>query len=196
MIVLSGMAYSYSSRADVMPRLTLDWGRVYEKGASLLTMKRTTELPPPEVTRQLGRLPPLGGSWFSFAPRTSLLARDWSAAKHLAGGQLLLTDAMRLTRSSRMVVSRLRFSEPGTRIIPFAQVAFGQWRVDNELMPRTAPDTELAAQGGVGIDLRVTRAWQLAAETDFTIIYRERNEAGHATAPRMWSTMLASRIEF
>ena len=107
-----------------------------------------------------------------------------------------LTDGMRLSRSSRMIMSRIRLGEQGTRVVPFAQVGLGQWRVDTELMPLTVSDTEIAAQGGAGIEIRIARQWQLAAEIDATVLYREAHEPQHVRTPRMWGTFLASRIEF
>ena len=146
------LAISASSRADTSPRLTVDWPALFKNGTDYLTRKSEAE-PTSERASALAQPPPtLGTAWFGVAPRVSLVARDWGGAKRLAGGQLSLTDAMRLSRSSRMIMSRIRLGDESMRIVPFAQVGLGQWRVDSELMPQMLKDTELAAQGGAGIE--------------------------------------------
>ena len=194
-IFFATLAVCVPSRADENVRLTMDWAGFFQKGSALLT-QRSERPESMEALRQLGQHPELGTAWFGVAPRVSLVARDWGGARRLAGGQLSIADAMRVSRSSRMVVSRIRFGEQGTRLVPFAQVGLGQWRVDTDLVPVTIRDTELAAQLGVGFELRVTRRWQIAAEMDATVLYREQHEPQHVTAPRMWGTFLASRVEF
>ena len=196
-ILLGTIAVSTPSRADggMGVRLTMDWGNLLEKGSALL--KNRSERPESMEALRLGaQHPQLGSAWFGVAPRVSLVARDWGGARRLAGGQLSIADAMRVSRSSRMVVSRIRFGEQGTRLVPFAQLGLGQWRVDTDLVPVTIRDTEIAGQVGAGVELRVTRAWQIAAETDVTVLYREQHEPQQVTAPRLWATFLASRIEF
>lgn len=135
-----------------------------------------------------------GNAWFGVAPTVSLVARDWGAAYKVAGDRLALVDAMRLTSSTRMVLSRVRLN--GHRITPFAQLGVGQWRIDPYLMPLTPRQTEIAAQIGGGVEMRLLPQWQLAFETTSTVIYRDDRQPVDAALPRMWSTMLASRLDF
>jgi len=135
-----------------------------------------------------------GNAWFGVAPRVSLVARDWGSSFKVAGDRLALVDAMRLTSSTRMVLSRVRLSD--RRFTPFAQLGLGQWRIDPYLMPLTPRQTEIAAQIGGGFEVRVLRTWQVAVETSATIIYRDDVQPGDAPLPRMWSTIVASRLEF
>lgn len=135
-----------------------------------------------------------GNAWFGVAPTVSLVARDWGSAFKVAGDRLALVDAMRITSSTRMVLSRVRLN--GHRITPFAQLGVGQWRIDPYLMPLTPRQTEIAAQLGGGVEMRLLPQWQLALETTATVIYRDDRQPVDAALPRMWSTMLASRFEF
>lgn len=138
-----------------------------------------------------------GNAWMGVAPRVAFVARDWGTAYRLAGDRLSLVDAMRLSQSTRMVVTRVRFGDMRfSRVTPFAQLGLGQWRTDTNLMPLTPRRMEVAAQIGGGIELRVTRAWQLAAESTMTALYRDEREAIGIPEMRLWSCMLASRLEF
>ena len=132
--------------------------------------------------------------WFGVSPHLSLVARDWGGTQLLLGGHTTVTDLVRLSRSSRMVVSRLRLADG--RLAPFAQLGLGQWRLDTDLMPVMPHDTELAAQFGGGFEFRVTRGWDLAIETDYTVLYREQHEPQQVMGPRMWGTFLATRAHW
>jgi hypothetical protein len=137
----------------------------------------------------------LGNAWFGVAPRVTLVARDWATSTRLAGDRLSLVDAMRLSASTRMVVGRARLS--ATRFTPFVQVGLGQWRVDKNYMPLMPHAIEVASQLGTGFELRLTRGWQLAAETTVTSLIREGGNSNN-TLPQwmLWSTFLASRMDF
>ena len=135
-----------------------------------------------------------GSAWFGVAPRVSFVARDWANAYRLAGDRLGLLDAVRLSQSTRMVVTRVRLSN--ARVAPFTQLGLGQWRVDRDLLPLTPRTTELAGQLGGGVEVQVAAWWQLAAESTLTAIYREQREPNDLPQTRMWSAMVASRFEF
>jgi len=126
-------------------------------------------------------------------PQLSLVARDWGGAQPLFG-RLALTDQLRLSRSSRMMISRLRMTD-GT-ITPFAQAGMGQWRVDTELMPVMPTDVEVAAQFGGGFDFQVDRGAELGVEADYTILYREQHEPQMISGPHLWATYFAARVPF
>ncbi|MBS2013990.1 MAG: hypothetical protein JST00_13960 [Deltaproteobacteria bacterium] len=135
-----------------------------------------------------------GNAWFGVAPRVSLVARDWGAAFKVAGDRLALVDALRLTSSTRMVMTRVRLSD--RRFTPFVQLGLGQWRMDPYLLPLAPRNPEIAAQIGGGFEVALLRNWQIAAETSATVIYRDDVPPVDAAVPRMWSTTLASRIEW
>ena len=129
----------------------------------------------------------------TFRPSVSLVARDWGSSFRVAGEHLALVDALRLTTSTRMVLTRFRVTD--SRISPFAQVGLGQWRTDPALLPLTPNYMELAAQGAAGIEVRLLGSWQVALETTMTTIYRERSDAT-MPSPHLWSTAFASRLDF
>jgi hypothetical protein len=135
----------------------------------------------------------LGNAWFGVNPRVTLVARDWASSTRIAGDRLSVVESVRLAASTRMVVGRLRLND--TRFTPFLQVGLGQWRVDRRYLPFTPADIEVASQLGTGFELRLTSTWQLAAETSFISLIRDRHSD---TLPQtvMWSTLVATRIEF
>lgn len=138
-----------------------------------------------------------GNAWFGVAPRVSFVARDWATSLRLAGDRLSLVDAMRLSQSTRMIVTRVRFGDlQVARVTPFAQVGLGQWRTDTNIMPLTPRSTEIAGQAGGGIEIQVSRTWQLAVESSMTALYREQREDTSIPQTRFWSAMFASRLEF
>jgi hypothetical protein len=136
----------------------------------------------------------MGNAWFGVAPRVTLVARDWASSTRLAGDRLSLVETMRLSASTRMVVGRARLS--ATRFTPFLQLGLGQWRVDRKHLPLTPQTIEIAGQLGTGFELRLTRGWQLAAETTVTSLIREGQTNPGVPQTVLWSTFLASRIEF
>jgi hypothetical protein len=127
------------------------------------------------------------------SPHVSLVARDWSGAQVLMG-TLMLTDQMRLSRSCRMVLSRVRLTHG--RFTPFIQVGIGQWRVDTDLVPYMPRDVEIAEQTGGGFELALSRYAALALEGDYTILYREQHERQMVAEPRPWVTFVAARARF
>lgn len=139
----------------------------------------------------------LGNAWFGVAPRVTLVARDWGSAFRLAGDRLSLTDQMRLTESTRMVMTRVRMaSTEAARIVPFVQFGAGQWRTDPNLLPLTPKDTEVAAQLGAGVEVTLSRTWQLACESSATVLVRDGRGDTAIPQTKMWSTALASRLKF
>ncbi len=179
-------------------RGTLDWGRVLVEMDQLArggmekkpqaTPSKSEHQPTTDTYTQNATNP-----WFGVAPRMSFVARDWGATHRLFGDRLSIVDTQRLTRSARMVMMRVRMND--SRLTPFAQLGLGQWRVDTLLLPLTPKSEELAGQIGGGFELRIGK-WQIAMESTVTAIYRETREANDIPQTRMWSTMLASRVEF
>jgi hypothetical protein len=179
------------ARADDSTGLTVQWGKlvdVIHRGSAALL---------PEKGWQLGRegadTPSDELRWVGLSPHVALIARDWDAARVLVG-HLSPTDQIRLSRSSRMFVTRLRLADG--RISPFAQLGLGQWRIDTDLMPVLPRDVELAGQLGGGFELTLSRLAALAVEVDYTLLYRERREPQMVSEPRLWGTFLVARMQF
>jgi hypothetical protein len=186
--------------AQAAPRLTVQWDRLFEGGAAWLRGRvegdRAALYPETQLTPEASRTAPpsqLGTAWFGADPHVSIVARDWGDARRLAG-RLSVTDQLRLSRSSRMVVTRVRLGEG--LIVPFAQLGVGQWRVDTEVMPAWSRDIEAAVQIGGGFELRLGHAYALAVESDYTVLYREQHEAQNVLTPRFWGVLAAARIGF
>lgn len=135
----------------------------------------------------------LGNAWFGIAPRVTLVARDWASSTRLAGERVGFVEQVRLSASTRMVVGRIRFAGP--RFTPFLQAGIGQWRTDRNYLPLLPHTMEIASQVGTGFEMRVSKRVQLAAEASVTSLLLDGQ---NSTLPQtmLWSTLVASRIEF
>jgi hypothetical protein len=181
-----------AGRADAQERMSLsvDWNKLAEilRGGDWLLPQDSWR---PLLEQRIGSLadsPIIGTS-----PHVSLVARDWSGAQLLMGS-LMLTDQLRLSRSCRMVLSRIRLANG--RFTPFIQLGVGQWRVDTDLVPYLRRDVELAEQSGLGFEFALTHGAAIAVEGDYTVLYRERHEPQMVAEGRPWVTFVAARARF
>jgi hypothetical protein len=172
-------------------RVSLDWEKLAQAlrngGDSLLPHEQPWRPPDPNAGSTTV------ANDLRWAPHLSLVARDWCGAQLLVG-RLSLTDQIRLSRSVRMVVSRVRLVDG--RVAPFAQVGLGQWRVDNDLMPGFKNDTELAGQIGGGFEWKLAWRSVLAIEVDYTVLYRETRAPQPVYNPYLLGAFLATRTVF
>ena len=192
-LALSALLAPSIATADDAARFPVDW----DKQLGLVLHEAAPSFMPRESLRPEAdkKESPAPLRWIGTTPRLSLVARDWGVSQ-LLWGHLTVSDQVRLTRSSRMVVTRLRLTDG--RLAPFAQLGLGQWRVDTSVMPMLPSDVELAAQAGGGFELELSPQVVLAMEADCTGLYREGREpqtealaSGH-----FWSTLLAARARF
>ncbi len=178
------------ARAEQTLRLRLDWSEVAEAvrsgGALLLTEQRWRSEAPEAPARGPDGTVPL-------VARTTLVARDWGGAT-LLWGSASPTDQFRLSRSTRMILGRLRV--PIGRFTPFAQVGLGQWRIDPDLFPACRRDIESAGQLGGGLEVALARSAVVAFEADYTILYREQHEPQMVDDPHHWGAFAAARWVF
>jgi hypothetical protein len=176
--------------ADEGVRLRVQWGKladvILDGGASLLLLRPSW--PQSESAASSSEV-----RWLGASPHLSVVARDWGSAQ-IVVGHLSLTDQSRLTRSSRMFITRVRFADG--RLTPFAQAGLGQWRIDADLLPSLPRDVELAAQLGGGCELAVARFTTVALEADYTVLYREQHEPQMVSGPHLWGAFLAGRMRF
>ena len=114
--------------------------------------------------------------------RLSLVARDWGGAFNLAGGKMV-SDEVRLSRSSRMVVGRARIDLG--KFQPYVHAALGEWRYDPTILPLLPRNQEYATQFAVGFEYRVAKHARLAVEGDYTILCRETREPQNNPTPRV-----------
>lgn len=180
----------------------VDWLRLVTeldglaRGKNAETKLRTSPMPGDARSSQL-LVQNSGNAWFGVAPRMTLVARDWGGAFRLAGDRLSLVDAIRLSSSTRMVMSRVRMASAGSaKLVPFVQMGAGQWRTDPNLLPLTPRDTEIAAQLGTGVEITLSPVWQIACETSATMLLRDGRADNAIPQTRMWSTSIASRLTF
>jgi hypothetical protein len=193
-VALAWLSFAERAGADSTLRLQVDWGKLAEVirdgGASLFSdaawpLHGDDRSEPPPISEEM--------RWFRASPHLSLVARDWGGAQ-LVVGHLSLTDQWRLTRSSRMLVARVRFAEG--RLAPFGQIGLGQWRIDTDLVPSLPRDLELAGQLGSGFELRLAEATTVALEADYTVLYREQHEPQMVCGPHVWAAFIAARSRF
>lgn len=191
---LGAAVLSLSTTAHAEPDVKIDWGRAlveidaYVRGDREGLASRTDRAhEDPFVLNG-------GNAWAGVTPRVALVARDWGTQLRLAGDRLSLADAMRLSASTRMVITRVRFGDG--RVQPFLQLGLGQWRTDPNLLPFTPRNTELAGQSGGGVEILLTQTWQIAFESSVTALYREQRESDDIPQTRLWSATIASRLEF
>lgn len=208
-VALATALACHPARADDGLRLSVDWGKLGDvlcDGAARLLHHGSGRVERSVAPGGTGRLvprsraeamppsqPPPDAKWLGASPQVSLVARDWGASQLLVG-QLTLTDQLRVIRSIRMVVSRVRLANG--RLSPFAQLGLGQWRVDNDLLPLLPRDVELAGQAGGGCEFALARAAALAVEVDYTVLYREQHQPQMVTGPRIVGAYLAARAVF
>jgi hypothetical protein len=185
------MGASRTAEAAPIATLDVDWERLAEavRDARHFFGERESKNEQSRARAVQDAAEPRGG----LSPHLSLVARDWGGTEALFGG-MTVRDQVRLSRSSRMMISRVRFMEG--RFAPFFEVGLGQWRVDTDLMPVLPRDTELAAQIGGGFELHVWSRFALALEVDHFILYREQHEPQMITAPHVWGSFIGARAVF
>ncbi|MCL2778512.1 MAG: hypothetical protein FWD73_10950 [Polyangiaceae bacterium] len=199
-IVAAATTPALNARAD-SSHATVDWGRLliqldnYVRGGRERPNAQQGQSTPLQNDRTFQPfIQTAGNAWFGVAPRVSFVARDWGTAFRIAGDRISLVDAMRLTASTRMVLTRVRLSN--ARVTPFLQIGAGQWRTDSNILPRTPHSTEIAAQVGGGVEMQLMASWQIACEIGGTLFIRDERDADDLPATKLWSAMIASRIVF
>ncbi len=170
-----------AAHAESPVALSLDVAKVIESSYSWLQGREKPARPftlrdkpaeTPETAKPL-LTPPL---------RVSMVARDWSGAYSLSGGTLV-SDQVRLSRSSRMVLTRVR-ADLG-RIQPYVHTGLGEWRYDPAILTLLPRNQEYAIQLAAGFEYRVAKHARLAVEADYTILCREAREPQNNPVPRV-----------
>ncbi len=205
LVSLLAVSVAPAARADgggtTTTGLSVDWGKLVVQGLAWVSSNSEKQKEHPATSSSEMRAASEGlrtaessqVAWFGVAPQVSVVARDWGDVLRLTG-RLSPTDQVRLSRSSRMVVTRIRVGEG--HLVPFAQLGLGQWRIDTDVLPGFVRDTEIAAQFGGGLELRLAPKAAVALEYDYTVLYRELHEPQNIPTPHLFGAMVASRIVF
>lgn len=127
-------------------------------------------------------------AWFGSGAMVSILLRDWQGATHLAGGPMAVTDAIRASSASRMLVARVGLG--GGRIVPYLHVGAGQWREPEQRL-RDAP-VEVAGEAGVGFETLLARSCAFAVEYNWTALYIDDHRT-NGIAPQMSGVFAVAR---
>jgi len=189
-LFLIGLFACPCARAEML--LKVDWGRAVTDASSWLRSQGHSK----------DRSSPIGSlrrgidedvSVLGTDPRMALILRDWEGGHRLAGGYMSVTDAIRMSRSTRMLVGRIALTSG--LVMPFIQLGAGQWRVDKDMQPFLPKDSELAALAGGGFEIGIARKLAFALETDFTLLYRETREATNIDTAHIFSAFAAVRLE-
>ncbi len=191
MFVLAALALSVatgkSARAQEGIRLQVDWSGFAAAYQDIIAdASRGARTDPSQLARLVERDE---SPWLGTGIVVSLLARDWQGATRLAGGPLAVTDAIRTSRSSRMVVARIGLG--GGRIVPFVHLGAGQWRDPNQRVYDSP--LEVAGEAGAGFEAKLTRRFSCAFEYDHTSLYRETPDE---VAPADNAYFVVARLEY
>jgi hypothetical protein len=139
--------------------------------------------------------------WLPPALELSVVSRDWQGARAVIG-PLIATDFLRPTRSSQMLMGRVRLS--GQRITTFVQLGLGSWRLDSELLSPRVVEVDRAGQVGAGIEWTISTLTArspgaaVALESESTVLFRDRH-AGPSTCHHgaaLAGGVLVARVSF
>ena len=189
---VAAMSVSFSARADSLPQMLprlieqSGWLKAHHPGdVEAAAQAQAAEHHEPSA-------PPSAflGSTLHF----SFVARDWRHAYSLTDGKPLVFDRVRVISSSRMAVQRVGLV--GGRLMPYAEVSFGQWRVDPELMPYIHSDTEVAAQFAAGFELHIAPRAAFACDVERTSMYRDPRDPTVLPFANIYGAFAAVRAEF
>jgi hypothetical protein len=198
--IVLGAIFPLQAQGDDRPPAAVDWDRLNEAirgGGGAQVLGPDESVPRAGVPGSIW-LPDMSRAASPSAPWTpdvSLVARDWGGARFFLG-HLSTTDRVRVGRSSRMVVGRVRVT--AGRFVPFAELGLGQWRLGSDLDVRRQ-EVSYATELGSGFELRLSSSATVAIEADHAFLLRE---TGWPTCARAWSSarpwvgLLAARARF
>lgn len=128
-----------------------------------------------------------------FAPRASVLLRDWRGSFRLAGAPTNAIDDVRPSASNRMILVRI---ESSTKLSPFTHVGIGEWRIDPVLFPAFPTYSATCGQLAAGFHLETMKHVSVAAEGQYTFLYGSQPWAGDVAMPRILSAIVAVQATF
>jgi len=174
--------------ADGMARLRVDWSSFAD---AYTTLSAASVSHGGEASSRARVVMSDTSPWLGAGVMVSIVARDWQGATHLAGGPMSVTDAIRTSRASRMLVARVGLG--GGKLVPYVHIGAGQWRDPDQRM-RDAP-LEIAGEAGAGLETRVARACAVAVEYDWTSLYIEDHRS-NVVSPQMNGVFAVARWDY
>jgi hypothetical protein len=183
LLAVAVLAISGRSRASDYPRLGVDWASLRRAleglrsgipgsadSSSAVSLRATTKAPEAIAAAVVtAEVTP----WLSSPTAVlSVVARDWEGAKGLAG-PTSSSDAIRVSRSSRMLVGRVAMAVG--RLAPFLHIGVGQWRDPDPHL--VSPSTQNAALTGAGIEVSLFAGCGVTIEYDWTTMVLESRRA-------------------
>jgi hypothetical protein len=125
-------------------------------------------------------------------PRGTAIARDWDGSLPMPGSNVLVTDRVRVSRSTRMLFGRARVDWLG--LVPYVQAGVGMWRPDRDSIFIAHQD--YAAQVGAGFEATIARRGQIGLECNHTWLYREEKDETKVPHERILAVFGVVRAEF
>ena len=122
----------------------------------------------------------------------AFVARDWHQAINLTDGRSFLFDRIRMIRSTRMAVGRIVVG--GGRLLPYAEISFGQWRPDTDIVPWLRAELETASQLALGVQIHLAARCAFAWDVEQTQIFFAN--AANIPTTRVTASFAALRAEF
>lgn len=125
--------------------------------------------------------------------RLSLVARDWSDAFNVAGGTMI-SDDVRLSRSSRMLLGRARLDLG--KFQPYVHTALGEWRYDPAILTFKPRNQEYATQWALGFEYKFAKYGRVGFEADYTLLCRESREPQNNPTPSVLGAYAVLHAKF
>ncbi len=169
-------------------RLRVDWSALAD---SYLQLGAGSPSPGSDAASHARVVTSESSPWFGSGLKMSILLRDWQGATHLAGGPMAVTDAIRASSASRMLVARVGLG--GGRIVPYIHIGAGQWREPAQRL-LYAP-VEIAGEAGAGIEARIASWCALAVEYDWTAVYIDDHRS-NGIAPQTSGAFAVARFDY
>jgi hypothetical protein len=177
-----------ANAAEASMRLRVDWASFADTYRTM-TAGSASHLSDAASTARI--VTSEASAWFGSGLTVSILLRDWQGATHLAGGPMAVTDAIRASSASRMLVTRVGLG--GGRLLPYLHVGAGQWREPEQRL-LFAP-VEVAGEAGGGLEARVAPWCAVAVEYDWTAVYID-DHRNNGIAPQMSGVFAVARFDY
>jgi hypothetical protein len=184
-LILAALCATRASYADLRATIDLPW--LVRQSESWLDQAMH-----PAAPRNAALARDVADRHQPVVPRGTAIARDFDGSLPIPGSNVLVTDRVRVSRSTRMLFGRARVDWLG--IVPYVQAGVGLWRPDRDAIFIAHQD--YAAQVGAGFEASIARRGQLGLECNHTWLYREERDDTKVPHLRVLSVFGVLRAEF